>query len=170
LIFFQGLIMNKRFQVLLWIGFAIFVTACSHNQPQRTDDFARADSNGDGRVTLPEWLGFGGAEAAFLAIDRERTGKLDEAEFREALRMSDQGAGVTQRQQQNLDARLVQQIKAALQANRNLNAWNIRVESYQNSVTLSGAVRSEQEKRLAEDIARSVNGINQVFNQIVIRQ
>lgn len=162
--------MRKIIWSLLGMSIVTSMLACSHNPPQRTADFVRADSNGDGRVTLPEWLGFGGTEAAFLAIDRERTGKLDEASFREALRMSDQGAGVTQRQQQNLDAQLVQQVKAALQANRNLNAWNIRVESYQNSVTLSGAVRTEQEKRLAEDVARSVNGISQVFNQIVIRQ
>jgi len=146
------------------------MVACSNNPPQRTADFARADTNGDGAVTLPEWLGFGGAEAAFLAIDRERTGKLDESAFREALRMSDHGSAVTQRQQQNMDVQLTQQVKAALQANRNLNGWNLRVESYQNSVTLSGAVRTDQEKRLAEDLARSVSGVVQVFNQIVIRQ
>ena len=162
--------MKMNIKGLLWIGVTVLMSACSHNPPQRTADFVRADSNGDGHVSLPEWLGFGGTEAAFLAIDRERAGKLDEAAFREALRMSDQGAGVTQRQQQNLDAQLVQQVRSAMQSNRNLNGWNIRVESYQNNVTLSGAVRSEQEKRLAEDVARSVNGIGQVFNQIVIRQ
>ena len=114
--------MKMNIKGLLWIGVTVLISACSHNPPQRTADFVRADSNGDGHVSLPEWLGFGGTEAAFLAIDRERAGKLDEAAFREALRMSDQGAGVTQRQ------------------------------------------------RLAEDVARSVNGIGQVFNQIVIRQ
>jgi osmotically-inducible protein OsmY len=44
------------------------------------------------------------------------------------------------------------------------------VETYQRQVTLSGIVRTQQEKLTAEDVARGVSGVTNVFNQIVIRQ
>ena len=66
---------------------AALVSACASTPPEHTPDFLKADTNHDGAVSLPEWLHFGGSEASYLAIDKERTGKLSETQFREALRM-----------------------------------------------------------------------------------
>lgn len=159
-----------RAGALLGVCLGLVLAGCASAPLERSADFARADSNRDGRVSLPEWLQFGGGEAAFLALDRERRGYLEEVGFREALRLSDQATQVTERQQENIDDGLSRQVKAALAGNRDLNSWNFRIETYQRNVTLSGAVRTPREKQLAEDVARSVSGVANVFNQIVIRQ
>ncbi|MFA9203415.1 MAG: BON domain-containing protein [Flavobacteriales bacterium] len=151
----------------------VIVTAlpsCISLPQSTTVEFTQADQNRDGFVTLAEWLNFGGTEAAFLAIDRSRFGYLKEAEFREALRLSDQGGQVTERQQAHTDQQLVSQVESRLKDEKQLNSWNIRVQSVQRQITLSGVVRTSQEKSLAEKITRTVEGVSDVYNQITIRQ
>lgn len=146
------------------------LTGCMSLPQSTTVEFTQADQNQDGFVTLAEWLNFGGTEAAFLAIDRSRFGYLKEAEFREALRLSDQAGQVTERQYQYMDQQLISQVEARLKDEKQLNSWNIRVQSVQRQITLSGVVRTSQEKSLAEKITRTVEGVSDVYNQITIRQ
>ncbi|HQV80502.1 MAG TPA: BON domain-containing protein [Agitococcus sp.] len=146
------------------------LTACANQPIEQASDFAQADRNGDGKVSLAEWLNSGGSEPAFLAVDRERKGKLDERQYREAIRMADQTGASTQRQQQMADDDINNRVRDAINNRRDLNAAAVRVETYQRQVTLSGVVRTSQEKSIAEDAARSVSGVANVFNQLVIRQ
>lgn len=146
----------------------LFLTACA-STPEAPGDFARADSNHDGYVSLNEWKLAGGRELAFLAADRQHAGKIDEAGFYEAQRLNNVAGADAESARQAGDAQLTQGVKAALAARRDINGYAIRVETYQGNVQLSGAVRSDREKRAAEDTASSVPGVRQVFNSIVIQ-
>ena len=148
-----------------------FLSGCSSIPAQRTPEFEQADLNHDGKIVLSEWLRFGGAEASFLAVDAERKGFLDEAQFRQAIRLNDEATGGNgARQQHSLDGQIQSDTKRALEQSRDVNAWNIAVEVYQGNVTLSGPVHSPREKQAAEQIASSVSGVKAVFNQLVIKQ
>lgn len=152
------------------LSLMFLLTACAGKPVEKASDFAQADRNGDGSVSQAEWLNSGGSEAAFLAIDRERKGKLDETAYREAVRLADQTGATAQRQQQMGDDDITNRVRSALISRRDLNSTSVRVETYQRQVTLSGIVRTQQEKLVAEDAARGVSGVTNVFNQIVIRQ
>lgn len=162
------MLINSR----LWIGAALLssLVACATKPVEKASDFSQADRNGDGKVSQAEWLNTGGSEASFLAIDTDRKGKLSETQFREATRLSDQSSANVKRQQQVTDDDINSRVRQALTSKRDLNASAIRVETYQQQVTLSGSVRTMQEKNTAEDAARSVSGVSNVFNQLVIRQ
>jgi len=156
-----------------WSACAILclgATACMTTPKPTTLEFTQADLNRDSFVTLAEWLQYGRAEAAFLVVDRNRLGYIREYGFREALRLSDQGDQAAQRQQAQTDLQLVSQVELHLKNSEQLNSWNIRVQSVESNITLSGVVRTAQEKNLVEKITRTVDGVGEVYNQIVIRQ
>lgn len=50
-----------------------------------------------------------------------------------------------------------------------INLANIKVETFKGNVQLSGFTKTEQEKQGSEDIAKSVSGVKQVFNEILIK-
>ena len=146
-------------------------TGCSSAPVQRTPEFERADTNHDGKISLAEWLRFGGMEASFLAADFNHEGSLTETEFRQAVRLNDEATGNgSARQQAVLDSQILADTKAALAQSRDISGWNITVEVYQGNVTLSGPVRTPREKQTAEQIASNVYGAKAVFNQLVIKQ
>lgn len=68
------------------------------------------------------------------------------------------------------DAGLSAQVSQELQASTDVNGWNIKVETYNSNVTLTGAVGSVKQKQAAERIAGAVSGVKLVFNQIVIKE
>jgi hypothetical protein len=161
--------MKKMCLVALAISFLL--AGCSSLPPQRTPEFEQTDLNHDGKLVLAEWLRFGGAEASFLAADVEHKGYLDEAQFRQAVRLNDEATGGgSARQQKVLDNQILLDTKRALEQSRDVNSWNIKVEVYQGNVTLSGPVRTGREKQVAEQIASGVMGVKAVFNQLVIKQ
>jgi len=156
-------------KTLCMAAMAALLTACA-SQPERTPDFAKADIDGNGAVSLNEWLRFGGTEASFLAVDRDRKGRLDDEQFREALRLNDQATGGSQaRQLANLDGAIAKDVRQRLESSREVNGWNVKVEVYQGNVTLSGTANSLKEKAAAERIASEVQGAKAVFNQIVVK-
>jgi len=157
-------------QLLVASFVTLLLAGCSSVQVQRTPEFESADVNRDGRVQLSEWLRFGGAEASFLAADYEHKGWLDEAQFRQALRLNDEATGDSNRQMLVLDGQIRSDVQRAFQMSREVAARNIAVEVYQGNVTLSGPVRSPREKQTAEQIASGIAGVKAVFNQLVIRQ
>ena len=68
------------------------------------------------------------------------------------------------------DAGLASAVRQELQNSTDVNGWNVKVEAYQNNITLTGAVVSVKEKQAAERIAAAVQGVKVVFNQIVIKE
>lgn len=147
---------------------ALLLCACA-SRPESPGDFARADSNRDEYVSLNEWRLWGGHELAFLAADKQQKGRLDKSGFYAAQRLNAAAGADAEASRQAGDGQISQSVRSALGARRDINGHAIRTEVYLGNVQLSGSVRSSREKQVAEDIARSVSGVRQVFNSIVIQ-
>jgi hyperosmotically inducible periplasmic protein len=66
------------------------------------------------------------------------------------------------------DVGIGSKVKAALAGDPDLSALKINVDSTQGNVRLKGEVKSMALRRKAEDLARKVNGVKSVDNQLVI--
>ena len=60
-------------------------------------------------------------------------------------------------------------IKSRFVENKQVDAASIRVETLNGTVMLSGFAKSGTEKSTAESIARGVNGVKSVRNEIAVR-
>jgi hyperosmotically inducible periplasmic protein len=67
------------------------------------------------------------------------------------------------------DATITTQVKAKMIDNKQVDAGAIKVETLNGTVMLSGFAKNETERSTAEDIAKNVNGVKAVKNQIAIR-
>ncbi|MDD5335184.1 MAG: BON domain-containing protein [Rhodoferax sp.] len=67
------------------------------------------------------------------------------------------------------DATITTQVKARFVDNKQVDAVSIHVETLKGTVMLSGFAKSTNEKNTAESIARGVNGVRSVKNEIAIR-
>lgn len=67
------------------------------------------------------------------------------------------------------DATITTQVKARMLDNPGVAGTSISVETLNGAVMLSGFAKSSGEKDTAERIARDVNGVKTVKNQIVVR-
>lgn len=67
------------------------------------------------------------------------------------------------------DATITTQIKSRFIEDKAVDAASIRVETLTGTVMLSGFAKNATEKVTAESIARKVNGVKSVKNEIAIR-
>jgi osmotically-inducible protein OsmY len=67
------------------------------------------------------------------------------------------------------DATITTKVKAALFDDPGVKSMQISVETMQNVVQLSGFVDSAQTKARAGELARSVTGVREVKNDLVVR-
>ena len=67
------------------------------------------------------------------------------------------------------DSVITTQVKARMLANPDVAGTSISVETLNGTVLLSGFAKSVLERSTAEKIARDVNGVRQVKNEIAIR-
>jgi osmotically-inducible protein OsmY len=67
------------------------------------------------------------------------------------------------------DKAIATQVKAQLAADKTTKAHEIQVEVYRGNVQLSGFVLSEQSRERAGEIARSVRGVKEVINNILVQ-
>ena len=67
------------------------------------------------------------------------------------------------------DATITTQVKARMVENKQVDAAAISVETLNGTVLLSGFAKSSSERDTAENIARGVNGVKSVRNEIAIR-
>ena len=67
------------------------------------------------------------------------------------------------------DSAITTAVKARYVENKVVDASSIRVETLNGTVMLSGFAKSETEKHTAEGLARKVDGVKSVKNQIVVR-
>lgn len=68
------------------------------------------------------------------------------------------------------DATMTTQIKSRFIENKQVDAASIHVETLNGTVLLSGFAKDATEKMTAEAIARKVNGVRSVRNEIAIRR
>jgi hyperosmotically inducible periplasmic protein len=68
------------------------------------------------------------------------------------------------------DRSITQQIRKAIVKDKALSTYahNIKIITQNGQVTLSGPVRSEEEKKAIEDVASGVAGVSNVKNQIQV--
>jgi len=67
------------------------------------------------------------------------------------------------------DATITTQVKARMVENKEVDAAAISVETLNGTVMLSGFAKNTTERSMAENIARGVNGVKSVKNEIVVR-
>jgi osmotically-inducible protein OsmY len=67
------------------------------------------------------------------------------------------------------DTTITTQIKARFVENKAVDATAISVETLKGTVMLSGFAKNSSEKNTAEGIARGVNGVKIVKNEIAVR-
>ncbi len=68
------------------------------------------------------------------------------------------------------DAAITTAVKARHAQSSEVAATSITVETLNGTVMLSGFATSAQEKTMAESLAREVNGVKAIENQIVVRR
>lgn len=68
------------------------------------------------------------------------------------------------------DKVIASKVKTELIANEETKARNIEVEVYRGVVQLSGFVETENAKKMAGDIARRVEGVVKVKNDLIVRK
>ena len=67
------------------------------------------------------------------------------------------------------DSALTAKVKSALAADVGLSTLKIDVDSSGNTVTLKGTVDSADKKQRAEEVARKVDGVATVRNQLTVK-
>jgi osmotically-inducible protein OsmY len=67
------------------------------------------------------------------------------------------------------DASITTTIKSRFVGNKNVAALSIKVETLNGTVMLSGFAKNQTEKDTAEGLARNVNGVKAIRNEIVVR-
>ena len=67
------------------------------------------------------------------------------------------------------DATITTQIKSRFVESRQVDAASIHVETLKGTVMLSGFAKNATERTTAESIARDVNGVRSVRNEIAVR-
>lgn len=67
------------------------------------------------------------------------------------------------------DTAITTSVKARLLDNKDVAGTSISVETLNGTVMLSGFAKSSVEKNAAESIARQVNGVRSIKNEIAIR-
>ena len=67
------------------------------------------------------------------------------------------------------DKSIATKVKADLIGDPDVKAGDVKVNVFRGDVQLSGFVENETQKQRAEQIARNVNGVNFVKNDLVVR-
>ncbi|MDO8777257.1 MAG: BON domain-containing protein [Burkholderiaceae bacterium] len=67
------------------------------------------------------------------------------------------------------DTTITTRVKARFIENKDVDASSIRVETLKGTVMLSGFAKNATERSTAESVARSVNGVKSVKNEITVR-
>ena len=66
------------------------------------------------------------------------------------------------------DTAITTKVKSALAADREVSATSVHVKTINGTVNLTGEVKSREEKRKAEEIARKVTGVQSVSNGLTV--
>lgn len=99
----------------------------------------------------------------------ERSGRSDGREPGRANQQSGPHRGKGPRSYTRSDARILEDINDYMCDNPYLDASEIDVEVKDGEVVLAGHVENRQSKRLAEDIAENVAGVNNVENRLRVQ-
>jgi hyperosmotically inducible protein len=128
--------------------------------------FKDYDSNGDGKVSPDEFRARGGDEQAFREADANRDDRLDSDEFIKAVANDDRSrAGKVVD-----DAWITAKVKALLLNDEAIKGAEVEVQTHQGLVLLSGQVDRASQIARAENLARGVEGVKMVSNDLRVRR
>lgn len=66
------------------------------------------------------------------------------------------------------DTTITTKVKSAFAADPDVSAMRVSVKTVNGRVNLTGQVKSHDEKRKAERVARNVSGVNSVNNELIV--
>lgn len=127
--------------------------------------FKMYDSNGDGAVSAEEFRAQGGHEQAFRDGDANGDSRLNSDEFIKANAANDRlkaGKFVD-------DAWITAKVKALLLKDEGVKGLDVEVQTHKGTVLLSGWVDHAGQIPRAEAIARGVEGVKAVSNDLRIK-
>jgi len=109
-----------------------------------------------------------------LALAQDSAGQSAPASDNTKMNQRDRNPNepTADQQQNNLSDRdLTQQIRKAIEADKDLSTYahNVKVIAQNGQVTLKGPVRSEEEKRAVEAKAREVAGKGKVTSELTVK-
>lgn len=142
-------------------GFAAALATAAPFMP----NFTGADSNDDGYVSLVEFSAQGGHPQAFNEGDINDDSRLSSDEYSKAVANHD-------RMKANKfidDAWITAKVKALLLKDEGVTGLSVNVETHKGTVQLSGWVSNPTQVQRAEEIARSVAGVKDVRNDLLIK-
>lgn len=147
--------------------FALFAygLAAAFAAGAQDDRFRSLDRNGDGFVTREETTERPGFARAFDEADANKDGRLDASEWIMA-------EGYYERLQAGgflSDSALTAKVKTALLRERGLKSMDVNVETYNGRVLLSGWVANEEQRKMALNVARHVDGVVEVRDGINVK-
>lgn len=128
--------------------------------------FQVADSNGDGMVSLDEFQAKGGYEQAFDEGDANRDKRLNSAEYAKAIANNDR----IKADKYVDDAWITAKVKALLLKDEGVKGLDVNIETHKGMVQLAGWVNSPEQIAQAEKIARSVEGVKDVKNDLMVKR
>lgn len=67
------------------------------------------------------------------------------------------------------DATITAKVKTELLRAEEVGGWQVNVETFKGRVQLSGFVTSNDEKKKAEQLARNVEGVKSVENDLIVK-
>jgi hyperosmotically inducible protein len=124
------------------------------------------DRNADGTVSQAEFLVQGGHEEAFHEGDANRDNRLSSDEFIKANAYNDRlkaDKGID-------DAWISAKVKALLVRDEAVKGLDVKVQTHEGMVLLSGRVDDAGQIAQAERIARGVEGVKMVSNDLRIKR
>jgi hyperosmotically inducible periplasmic protein len=147
----------------------MLVAAAALGQPESESNeaagaragFLKLDRDGDGHLNRIEVLADSEIAKRFMLFDLNRDGLLSEDEYTRAKEHYEQ--------RMRRDIALTARVKAALLAEKGVPSRQIRVESYEGRVLLSGFVESPDMVSRAGRVAATVSGVRIVRNHIAVK-
>lgn len=128
--------------------------------------FKTYDSNGDSLISQKEFMAGGGQEQAFREGDANLDYHLNNDEFIKANAYNDRiktGKYVD-------DAWITTKVKALLLKDEGVKGLDVKVETHQGTVQLSGWVSNATQAAQAEKVALSVEGVTGIKNDLQIKR
>lgn len=127
--------------------------------------FKDYDSNGDGMVSQEEFRALGGSEQTFRKADANSDNTLSSDEFIKASATNDRlkaGKLID-------DAWITAKVKTLLVKDEGVKGLDVKVETHKGMVLLSGWVNDRSQIAQAEQIARGVEGVKMVSNDLRVK-
>lgn len=151
---------------LLTLALAGMLSAGVVGQAQAAASFKTYDSNSDGKVSLQEYEAQGGQAKAFNEGDTNHDEFLDRDELVKAGANADR---ITTGKYVD-DAWITAKVKTLLLKDEGVKGLDVNVETHKGSVQLAGWVNNSTQAAEAEKIARSVEGVKTVENDLQVKR